>query len=98
MNTIERILLTTETVVHMWSAKQLPVEPIGPAVIAALDPSGEMPLGAGADARATMPAHVEKRPHQVILAASNNQAFPGNLAQKIIARSRDLIGAPRADP
>jgi hypothetical protein len=98
MNAIEGIVLTTETVVDMGSAEKAPVESVGPTVIAALDASGEMPLGAGTDAGTTMPTHVEKRPQRAALVASDDQAFTGDLAQKIVAWSRDLIGAPGADP
>ena len=77
---------------------RLSVESVGPTVIAALDPSGEMPFGAGTDAGAAMPAHVEKRPQRVTAIASNDDAFTRNLSQKKVARRRDLICAPGADP
>src|ERR1035437_7190998 len=98
MNAIEGIVFAAEAVLHMGSAEAPPVESVGPTVIAALDASVEMSFGAGADAGAAMPAHVEKRPQRAIFVASNDDAFIRDRAQKIVARRRHLIGAADADP
>ena len=98
MNGIEGIIFAAEAVVCVGSADEAPVESVGPTVIAALDPSGEMSFGAGADAGTAMPAHIEKRPQGATPVASNDDAFTGDLAHKIVTRRRDLVGAPGADP
>jgi hypothetical protein len=98
MNAIEGIIFATEAVVYVRSADESPVESISPTVIAALDPSGKTPFGAGTDAGTSMPADVEKRPQRVALVSRNDDAFTGHLAQKIVARRGDLVGAPGADP
>jgi hypothetical protein len=98
MNAVKRIVFAAEAVVCVGSADQAPVESVGPTVIAALDPSGEMPFSAGTDAGAAMPAYVEKRPQRATAVTSNDDAFIGHLADKIVARRRDLTGTPGADP
>ena len=99
MNAIEGIIFATEAVVYVRSADESPVESISPTVIAALDPSGKTPFGAGTDPCAAMPADVEKRAQRVTAIISrNDDAFTGHLAQKIVARRGDLVGAPGADP
>ena len=77
---------------------EAPVESIGPTVIAALDSPGEMSLGGGADAGSAMSADVEKRAQRITLVPRNDDAFTRDLAQKIVARRWDVIGAPGADP
>jgi hypothetical protein len=57
-----------------------------------------MPFGAGTDASAAMPANVEKCAQRVTAITSNDDAFTGNLSQKKVARRRDLIYAPGANP
>jgi len=98
MNAIEGIIFAAEAVACVGSADETPVESVGPTVIAALDPSWEMSLGARADAGAAMPAHVEKRLQRATPVASNNDAFTRDLAKKIVARLRDLVGATGANP
>src|SRR5258708_39473318 len=98
MNGIEGIIFPAQIVVRVRRAHEAPVEPVGPTMIAALDSSGEMSFGAGADARAAVPADIEKRPHRVTRVARNNDAFTGDIAKKIISRCGDLVGAPGADP
>jgi len=98
MNAIERIIFAAEAVARMGSSDEAAIESVSPTVIATLDPAGEMSFGAGADASAAMPAHVEKRPQRATRVASNDDAFTRNLAQKIIARRRDLMSAAGADP
>ncbi len=98
MNGIEGIIFAAEAVVRVWSADEAPVESVGPTVIAALDPSGEMPLGAGTDSGPAMPADVEKRQQRVTPVTRNDDALTGNIAKKIVARRRDLVGPPDTDP
>jgi hypothetical protein len=57
-----------------------------------------MAFGAGTDPGAAMPADVEKRPQRVTRVPRNNDAFTRNLSQKKVARCRDLVCAPGADP
>jgi hypothetical protein len=94
MHAIEGIIFAAEAVVYVGSTDELPVEPVGPPVIAALDPSGEMPFSAGADAGAAMPAHVEKCPQRVTAITGNDDALTRDLSQKKVARCRDLVYAP----
>src|ERR1700690_3152149 len=82
----------------MGCSNEAPVESVGPTVIAALDPSGEMSFGAGADACTAMPAYVEERPHRATPVTSNDDAFARDLAHKIVARRGNLVSAPGADP
>jgi len=98
MNAIEGIIFAAEAVVGVRSADQAAIESVGPTVIAALDPAGEMSFGGGADAGTAVPAHIEKRPQRVTRVTSNDDAFVRNLAQKIVAGRRDLVGASGADP
>ena len=98
LNAIERIIFAAEAILRVGSADEAPVESVGPTVIAALDPSREVSFGAGADAGTAMPAHVEKRPHRASAVTSNDDAFTRHLANKIVARRRNLVGAPGADP
>jgi hypothetical protein len=57
-----------------------------------------MPFGAGTDPGAAMPADVEKRAQRVTAITSNDDAFTRNLSQKKVARCRNLVCAPGADP
>jgi len=98
MNGIEGIISAAEAVVRVWSADEAPVESVGPTVIAALDPSGEMPLGAGTDSGPAMSADVEKRQQRVSPVTRNDDALTGDIAKKIVARRRELFGPPGADP
>src|ERR1700720_515076 len=98
MNAIEGIVFAAEAVMGMGSADEAPVESVGPTVIAALDPTGEMSFIAGADAGTAMPAHIEKRLQRATRVASNDDTFARNFAEKIVARRRDLVGSPGADP
>ena len=98
MNAIEGIIFATEAVVCVGGAEEISVESVSPTVIAALDSPGEMSFGDGADTGTTMPADVEKRMHRVTGIPRNDDAFTRNLAQKIVARRRNLVCAPSADP
>ena len=64
VNAIEGIIFAAEAILRVGSADEAPVESVGPTVIAALDSSREVSFGAGTDAGAAMPAHVEERPHR----------------------------------
>jgi len=75
MNAIEGIIFAAEAILCMGRADETPVERVGPTVIAALDPAGEMSFGAGANAGTAMPAHVEKRPQQSTPVTSHDDAF-----------------------
>src|SRR5579864_2982449 len=98
MNQIEGIVLAAEAVVCVGSADEASVEPVRPTEIAALDPSREMPLGEGTHACTTMPADIEKRAQRVTPVPRNDDAFTRDLTQKIVARRRDLVCTPSADP
>jgi hypothetical protein len=98
MNAIKRIVFMAEAVTYVGSTDEAPVESVGPTVIAALDPSGEMPFGAGTNAGTAMSADVEKRAQGVTPVPRNDDAFTRDLAQKIVARRRDLVCPPGADP
>ena len=98
MHAIEGIVFAAEAGVGMGSADEAPVESVGPTVIAALDPAGEMSFAAGADAGTAMPAYIEKRPQRATPVASNDDTFARDFAEKIVARRRDLVGSPGADP
>ena len=97
-NAIEGIVFAAETILRVRSADEAAVESVGPAVIAALDPSREMSF---APAQMRVPrcrqtlknARNESLPSRVMMMLS-----PRNFAQKIVARRRNLIGAPGADP
>ena len=97
-NPIQGIVFTAEAVVGVGSADEAAVECVGPTVIAALDASREMSSSVGADAGTAMPANVEKGPQRVTRVASNDDAFPRELSQKIVAWHLDLVRAPSADP
>jgi len=45
-----------------------------------------------------MPAHIEKRPQRVIPVTRNNDAFTGDIAQKVVTRLRDPVYTPGTDP
>jgi hypothetical protein len=45
-----------------------------------------------------MAANVEKRLQRIIPITRNDYAFTRDLAQKIVARRRNLVGSPGADP
>src|SRR4029077_3029719 len=98
MNGSEGIIFRGGAAVRVWSTDEAPVESVGPTVIAALDPSGEMPFGAGTNAGTAMSADVEKRAQGVTPVPRNDDAFTRDLAQKIVARRRDLVCPPGADP
>src|SRR5579864_2079765 len=98
MNAIKRIVFVAEAVTCVGGADEATFESVGPTVIATLDPSGEMPFGAGTNAGTTMSADVEKCAKRVTPVPGNDDAFTRDLAQKIIAWRRDLVGAPGADP
>src|SRR3984893_430294 len=98
MKAIKRIVFMAEAVTCVGSTDEAPFESVGPTVITALDPSGEMPFGAGTNAGTTMSADVEKRAQRITPVPRNDDAFIRDLAQKIVARRRDLVGAPGADP
>ena len=57
-----------------------------------------MSFGVGADASTAMAANVEKRLQRIIPITRNDYAFTRDLAQKIVARRRNLVGSPGADP
>src|SRR5579862_2439105 len=95
---IEWIVLAAETVMHMRSADEAPVESIGPPVVATLNSSGKMSLRVRAESGTAMPAHVEKRPQIIVAIPSNDHTLAGYLAQKIVSRRRDLIDAPGTNP
>jgi hypothetical protein len=45
-----------------------------------------------------MPADVEKRQQRVTPVTRNDDALTGDIAKKIVARRRDLVGPPDTDP
>src|SRR5581483_5029556 len=98
VNAIQGIVFAAEAIMHVGSAHQAAVKSVGPAVIATLDPPGEMSFSAGADAGAAMAAHVEKGSQRATRVASDNDAFIRDLAEKIVARLRNLVDAPGANP
>jgi hypothetical protein len=98
MDALKGIFLAAKTIVYVRCTDETPVEPVGPTVVTTLDSSGKMSCRAGADPGTAMPAHIEKPPQRAIPVASNDDALPRDLAQKVIARRRDLVGASGADP
>src|SRR5579863_4664436 len=83
----------------MRGSQQRPVEPIRPGMIRTGDAAaGERTFRRLAQACAAMPAHVVKSAHIARGVARNNDAFPGQLAQEVVARIGDGAVAPGADP
>jgi hypothetical protein len=84
--------------VHMGGAKQAAVQPVSPAVVGALNSSGEITLGGGTQARATVPADVIESFYGAGVTANDDNTLAGNLAQEIIACTGNAVGAACADP
>jgi hypothetical protein len=98
MNAIQGIIFAAEAVVGVRGSDQAAIQAVGPTVVTALNPPREMSLGAGADAGATMPADIEERPQRVIFVTRNNDAFTGDLAQKVVSRLWNPVYTPSANP
>ena len=62
------------------------------------DRSGERTSLLLTHARAAVAAHVEMGAHHAVAAADDDKALAEHLAQKIVARIGDLLGAPDAQP
>src|ERR1700722_5574723 len=96
---VERVIPALEDGgIHMWSAQQPAVQPVSPAVIRALNPSAETAFRSRTEARTAMTADVIKSLHAAGIAADHDNAFTADLAQEIIARAWNPIGAARAHP
>lgn len=84
--------------VDVRCSNQAAVKPVGPAVIATLDSSGEVPFCLRTEPGATMAANVEERAQRVVPIARNNDAFTGDLAQKVVTRLWNPVYTPDAGP
>src|SRR5580704_6275132 len=82
----------------MRRAQQSAVEPVGPAVVPALNPTCETALRGCTQARAPVTADVVKGFDQAGIAADHDNTLAGDLAQEVIARIGNAIGASCADP
>src|SRR5438094_3120675 len=95
---VQRILVLPEIGRHVRRGKKPSAEIVRPRVIRTLNPIREMAVGLIADARAAMTADVEQRVHLSRSVAHDDDAFAGERAREVVARVRNLIGAPGADP
>src|SRR5437016_2489113 len=91
VDAIERVVFAAEIqLLHVWRAEQVTVEGVGPAVIGALDAALEVALGRGANAGAAMATDIKKSVHGAACIARDDDAFTGNLAQNVIAGTRNF--------
>src|SRR5271154_850381 len=97
---VERVLGTLEgfSMIHMRRAEQAAIQPVGPAVVRALNPAREITLRGGTQARTPVPADVIKSFCAARIAAKHDNTFAGDLAQEIIARVGNAVRASGADP
>src|SRR5262249_578820 len=97
---VQRIVLAAEasTLTHVRSAYQLAVQSVSPAVISALNASGEFSFPAGNQARAPVATNVVERLNHVRTVASDDDALARNFSQEVLARTRNLPGSSRAHP
>src|ERR1700722_17973658 len=96
---VERVILTPEDHgIHMRRAQQASVQPIGPAMVGTLNASSEIALRAGAQARAAVAADIIKSLNAAGIVSHYDDAFAGDLAEKVIAGVGNGIRAARADP
>ncbi len=85
-------------VVHVGGPEQRAVEPVGPGVIRALDPAGEMAAPVLAEPRAAVAADVEEGAELPVLAADEDEALAGRVEERVVSRGRQGVRAARAEP
>ena len=83
---------------HVGRRLQLAVEPVGPAVVGALDPAAHAPLGLVDQPRPAMPAHVEEGPRAAVLRAHHDDAVGADLAHQVAPRLGHPGDVAHADP
>ena len=84
--------------IHMWGTQKPAVKPIGPAVIWALDTSGQSTFCSGTQAGPAVAAHIVKGLYRARFTADDNNAFSGYLAKEVIARITNAVGVSGAEP
>src|SRR5437660_11045832 len=94
---VQGIILARQ-VLHVGRAHEFAIEPVSPAVVRTLNASGKFALGGGADARATVAAHIVESANLAAVVAIDDDAFVANFPQEKVAYVGNLIGAAGADP
>src|SRR5207249_4571834 len=95
---MQRIFFLSELRRHVRRAEQTAGEVVVPRVVRTLDAIDEVALRISTDSRAAMTADVEQRVNAAVLAARDDEAFGRNRTREVVARIRNLVGAPGADP
>src|SRR5947207_10291514 len=95
---MQRIILPRKSLPHIGRARQPSIQRVAPSMVRTLNASGEFALDVGTQARPTMPANVVERANRMIRPARHNYAIARNLAQKVVTRIGNRLGAPRPDP
>src|SRR5262249_28452412 len=95
---VQRIRLALESFTHVRSMLKRPIERITPRVIWAADAARKRPLGLGAHPGAPMATHVVESPDPARVIARYDDAFPRDVAKKVIARTSQPFLTPRMNP
>ena len=75
--------------IHVRRADQPTIEPVGPGVIRTLN-RGRVAACVFLQSRSSVAAHIKEAVHLSIFISNNNQRFPDNLLDEVVARIRDL--------
>src|SRR5690348_12997013 len=99
-NAVQRIVFAAETApfLHVRGADKPAIKAVGPAVVGALDAAGKGSLRLRTHARAAMAANVVEGANLPALVAGNDDTFARELAQEVVTRARDLVGASGTYP
>lgn len=96
---VQRVIFAAKIgFLHVGSADERTVERIGPAVVGTLDASGKSAFGDFAKARAAVAADIVVGTDFAGGVARDDDTFPCDLAEEIIAGAGDLSGATCANP
>jgi len=97
---VERIVSFAETLnlFHMRRVGQRAVEFVSPPVILALNPARKLAFFLLAKHGAAMATDIVESADIALFVARDDDTGIGDLAQKIIARIRNLAATPRAEP
>src|SRR6185503_19318527 len=83
---------------HVRGAHERAVEAVGPGMVRALDPTGEV-SGAGlAESRPTVPADVEESAEPIVLAPDEDEALARGFEKRVIAGRRQSVRPAGAEP
>src|SRR5215472_13585556 len=89
---VQRIIRLAEAgdLLHVRRIGQSAVELVSPGMVRTLDASGELAFVLGAQQRAAMAADVVERADLSLLVAGDDHAGVAEVAEKVIARIRNL--------